>query len=162
MSWNGQQFPDQIPDNVACEVFSEIFRVSFTEELLMADRYLYELREDDREDGELGSDLDASSREERNLKVMSAIPGMLDGGDLGFGSADLALRQRSLYGLYRVMSGWTRVAAMAFSSIRVAERLGGPATLSLGKIEDAELHVAYHYIISFAGFFKRAPVLPHL
>ena len=97
--------PGRIPDNVAHDVFYEIFRVSFTQELLMADRYLYEVKPDEHEDEELANELDASSREERNLKVMGAIPGMLDGGDLGFGSSNDSLCQRSLYGLHCVMKG---------------------------------------------------------
>lgn len=128
----------------------------------MADRYLYELKPDNSEDGEVFDELDASSREERNLKIMGAIPGMLDGGDLEFGSTDDFLRQQSLYGLHRVMRGWTRRPSMALSSLKIVERLQGPTILALDEIDDAEYHVAYHYIRCFAEFFKRAPVLPHL
>lgn len=126
----------------------------------MADRYFYELKPEDREDGELADELDAYSREERNLKVMGAIPGMLEGSDLGFGSGDDRLRQRSLHGLHRVMRGWSRSRAMPASSFRIAEGLEGPTIIPLDEIEEAEYHVAFHYIRSFADFFKRAPVLP--
>ncbi|KAE9389431.1 hypothetical protein BT96DRAFT_1003241 [Gymnopus androsaceus JB14] len=74
-TWNGQKMPGRIPDNVVHDVFYEIFWVSFTQELLMADRYLYEVKPDEHEDEELANELDASLHEERNLKVMGAIPG---------------------------------------------------------------------------------------
>lgn len=127
----------------------------------MADQYLYEIQPDEHEDGELDNELDASSCAERNLKVMGAIPGMLDGRDLGFGSMDDLLCQRSLYGLHCVMKGWSWSASMAKSSLRVAERLEGPTVLPLDEIDDAEYHISFHYICSFADFFRRAPVLPH-
>lgn len=160
-AWNGQQYPARIPEAVAQDVFYEIFWVSFTQELLMADRYLYEIKPDDQEDGELADDLDACSREERNLKIMGVIPSMLDGTDLGFGSSDDSFWQRSLYGFHRVMRGWTRSRAMPPSSFRIAEALEGPTVLPLDEIENAEYHIAFHYIRTFADFFKRAPVLPH-
>lgn len=161
-TWNGQQYTAKIPNAVAEEVFYEIFRVSFTQELLMADRYLYEMKPDEQEDGELGDELDACSREDHNLKVLGAIPGMLDGTDLGFGSSDDSLRQRSLFGLHRVMKGWIRGRSMPDSSFCIAEGLEGPAVLPLDEIDKAEYHIAFHYVRSFADFFKRAPVLPHL
>ncbi|KAE9385828.1 hypothetical protein BT96DRAFT_949558 [Gymnopus androsaceus JB14] len=74
-TWNGQKMPGRIPDNVAHDVFYEIFRVSFTQELLMADQYLYEVKPDEHEHEELANELDASLCEECNLKVMGAIPG---------------------------------------------------------------------------------------
>ncbi|KAE9384962.1 hypothetical protein BT96DRAFT_1007519 [Gymnopus androsaceus JB14] len=160
-TWNGQKMPGRIPDNVAHDVFYEIFRVSFTQELLMADQYLYEVKPDEHEDKELANELDASSREERNLKVMGAIPGMLDGGDLGFGLSNDSLCQRSLYGLHCVMKGWSWSASMAITSLPLADRLEGPTVLPLDEIDEAEYHIAFHYICSFADFFKRAPVLPH-
>lgn len=75
----------------------------------MADRYLYVLKPEsdqgsmavDAEDGEVldADELDATTREERNIKVMAALPG-LDDEVLGFGSFDLTLRQQTLYGFY--------------------------------------------------------------
>lgn len=160
-TWNGQEYSVRIPDDIVQDVLYKIFWVSFTQELLMADRYLYEVKPEDCEDGELADELDAYSREEHNLKVMGAIPGMLEGTDLGFGSSDDSLCQCSLHGLHRVMRGWSRSRAMPASSFRIAEGLEVPSILPPNKIEGAEYHIAFHYIRSFADFFKCAPVLPH-
>lgn len=43
----------------------------------MADWYFYQIKPKEQEDGELGDELDACLCEDRNLKVMGAIPGML-------------------------------------------------------------------------------------
>ncbi|KAJ3714697.1 hypothetical protein C8R42DRAFT_542229, partial [Lentinula raphanica] len=41
-AWNGQQYTDTIPANICQEILHEISCISFSEELLMADRFFYE------------------------------------------------------------------------------------------------------------------------
>lgn len=106
-------------------------------------------------------DLDATSREERNIKVMAAIPGLNDE-VLGFGSPDLSLRQQTLYGFYRVMLGWTRMPGPHYSVCDVANQLVARDVVAPDILDHAEYLLAHFYIITFADFFKRAPVCPHL
>ena len=79
-----------IPDDIAREVLREIFVESFCAELLSADIYFYEIKADIR-DGELDN-LEVTSRDEQNLKILNAIPELLDGPSLGLG-----LRRRINY-----------------------------------------------------------------
>ncbi|KAJ3830815.1 hypothetical protein F5878DRAFT_648196, partial [Lentinula raphanica] len=158
-AWNGQQYTDTIPANICQEILHEISCISFSEELLMADRFFYQLT-DEIEEGE--DELAATSRQDRNLKVLGSIPGLIDGGEIGFGSQNPHLRCHALQGLYKIMSGWTRTSRMSSVSASVVSHLQDSVALTLTELEDIEYHLAYHYIISFADFFKRAPVLPSL
>lgn len=78
-----------IPDDICREILEEIFRLSFKYEFLLLDRYLYDVKPRDLipEEGEVVSDLDAATREERNIKVIGAV--MLDGDSLGFIGGDI-------------------------------------------------------------------------
>lgn len=137
----------------------------------MADRYLYVLKPEsdqgsmavDAEDGEVpdADELDATTREERNIKVMAALPGINDE-VLGFGSFDLTLRQQTLYGFYRVMLGWTRMPLPHSSVCDMAEKLAAKDVVAPDILDYTEYVLAHHYITTFADFFKRVPVCPHL
>lgn len=168
-TWNGQEFPGRITDHVFQEVLTEIFTVSFKQEFLFLDHHLYELQEEgfdmevDIENGEVAgfSDLDASSREERLVKVTTSILGFMDGEELGLASSDLRVRQQTLYGMHRVMLGWTRMPRMALRSVDIIEEIApGSQSATYDKVQEAEYHLAYFYVSTFADFFKRAPVLP--
>ncbi|KAJ3729247.1 hypothetical protein C8R42DRAFT_715547 [Lentinula raphanica] len=156
-SWKGLQYPNDIPAVICQQILLEISCISFSEELLMADWFFYEVT-DEIEEGE--DELAATSRQDRNMKVLNAIPGLMNDGEMGFGSQDLIRRRRSLQGLHNIMSGWTRTARMSHVSTSMVSRLQDSVTLTSAELEDIEFHLAYHYIISFADFFKRAPVLP--
>lgn len=160
-TWKNQKFPNSIPLNVCREILEEIFRISFNVEVLLADHFLYVVNHarGANEPGEVIDELDASSREDRNLKVIEAL--MFDQGLLGFTSTDNAVCQRTLFAFYRVMCGWTRMPRMHHSSRAKVERLGGPVLSSMEEVERLEYYIADHYIITFSDFFKRAPVLPH-
>lgn len=130
-TWKGQVFPGRIPDAVFTEVLADIFAMSFKQEFLFLDQYLYPLREEgfdmqlDSEAGEVTSfdDLDASSREERIVKVTTSIPGFMEGEVLGLASSDFAVRQHTLYAIYRVTCGWKRMPRMALLSVEILEQL---------------------------------------
>lgn len=161
IKWKGKVYQDIIPDEICQDVLYDIFFISFVTEFLLADRYLYVLKrkpveDGDTEEGEVIDELDATTREERNIKVMNALPGLNDE-VLGFGSSNLMLRQQTLYGFYRVMLGWSRMPTPHEDVCYAAEDVVAPDILDY-----AEYVLAYHYIATFADFFKRAPVCPHL
>lgn len=115
------------------------------------------------QEGEVVDDLDAITREERNLKVMAAIPGLDEVVQaLGFGSPDLDLRQRTLYGFYRVMLGWTCMPGPHLTVCETAQKLAAYDVVAPDIIDYAEYLLAHFYIAIFADFFKRAPICPHL
>lgn len=160
-TWKGQTYEQLIPDDIYRQILEEITRVSFKYELLMLDRYLYDVRPKDTipEEGELVGELDASTREERNIKVIGAV--LLDTEVLGFISTDLNTRCSAYSGFYNVMNGWNhyRTSPMSESIHRHAERLTGPLTLA--EFREIEYYISYYYISSFAKFFKRPPILPY-
>lgn len=160
-TWKGQTYERLIPDDICREVLEEIFRVSFKYELLLLDRYLYDVRPRDLipEDGEVLTDLDASTREERSIKVIGAV--MLDTDILGFAAADLDTRREAYLGLYNVMNGWNvyRTAGMSGGTHKEAQKLSG--TLTLEELKPIEYRLTYHYIHAYAKFFKRPPTLPY-
>lgn len=123
---------------------------------MLTDRYLYEVRggHDTVDD-----DVESTSREERNLKVVDIL--FTDNDSLAFLSNDPELRQHALYGMFRIMSGWTRMPGMSWNTVREARRLAGPGILSATELQHIESLLAYYYVVTFADFFKRAPVLPH-
>lgn len=135
--------------------------MSFKYELLLLDRYLYDVKPRDwvPEDGEVFSDLDASSREDRNVKVIGAV--LLDADTLGFATMDLDCRREAYRGLYSVMSGWNhyRTLPMSDSTHAQVEKLSGPLTLA--EFDMVAYYLGYYYISSFAKFFKRPPTLPY-
>lgn len=108
--WKGLEYPEYIPDKIYREVLNDIFKESFKREFLLADSAFYELKPvgfDNAMQGvaEVGevqnfdADLDASTREDHNVKIMAWIPGLMDGGETGFESSDLSTRRRSAYAL---------------------------------------------------------------
>lgn len=133
-----------------------MYRLSFQGEFMLADKFLYELKAGD---GGLDDDFDSTSYEERKLKVREVM--YMEDGSLGFLSRELQVRQHTLHGMFRVMSGWSRVRALGQNTKAKAQLLAGPKMLSLKELDDVESLLAYHYIDTFAGFFKRAPIIPH-
>ncbi|KAJ3898183.1 hypothetical protein F5879DRAFT_995056 [Lentinula edodes] len=160
--WQNKEVAGRIPDDICRQVLHEIYTISFKAELLLADQYLYELQSEGFDgDGKGYDELDASSREDRKIKVMSFMPGFTTG-VIGFGSGDQGERQRSIYALYKLMCSWTRVPSPASDTHNYLVKLEPKKYPSRSILDHAERLVAYHYIISFADFFKRAPVLPHV
>lgn len=159
--WKGLAYAQAIPDDICREILEEICRVSFKFELLLLDRYLYDVKPRDwvPEDGEVFSELDASSREDRNIKVVGAV--MLDAECLGFAAIDLDRRREAYLGLYNVMKGWNhyRTSPMSDSTHAQAEKLKGRVTSE--EFPPIEYYLAYYYISTFAKFFKRPPTLPY-
>lgn len=109
IKWKGKVYKDDLPPEVCHDILRDIFFISFVTEFLLADHFLYVLKPEvvktsAVEEGEVIDDLDATSREEQNIKVMAVIPGLNEGSEvLGFGSSDLELHQRTLYSFYWVM-----------------------------------------------------------
>lgn len=96
----------------------------------MADRYLYRLRpvgfdSIELEEGEatMFNELDASTREERHVKVASFLPGFTGEGDTGFSSRDVAKRRVAMYRLYCIMLSWDGMPGMHRSTHQCAEDL---------------------------------------
>lgn len=160
-AWKGKIYESLLPDDICREILEEIFRLSFKYEFLLLDRYLYDVRPRDLipEEGEVVSDLDASTREERNIKVIGAM--MLDTEILGFTAGDINTRREAYLGFYNVMKNWNhyRTSPMSDSIHRHAEQLTG--SLTLVELNSIEYYLAYYYISSFAKFFKRPPILPY-
>lgn len=86
--WKGLEYPEYIPDKIYREVLNDIFKKSFKREFLLADSAFYELKPvgfDNAMQGvaEVGevqnfdADLDASTREDHNVKIMAWIPGLM-------------------------------------------------------------------------------------
>lgn len=133
----------------------------------MADRYLYRLRpvgfdSIELEEGEatMFNELDASTREERHVKVASFLPGFTGEGDTGFSSRDVAKRRVAMYRLYCIMLSWDGMPGMHRSTHQCAEDLSSNRVSNNDSYP--EYLIAYHFVATFADFFKRAPVLPHI
>ncbi|KAJ3718784.1 hypothetical protein C8R42DRAFT_643851 [Lentinula raphanica] len=159
--WKGQQYPDKIPDPICTEILNEIIRISFKTELLAADRYLFDPRsntEEPPEDGEVVDELGVTSHSQRFDKIV-AIPGLVTG-NMGFGSPNKENRQEATYNLYRIMRGWGFGYGVSSKLERVVEPLRPSCEPSVHEIDNAEYHVAYHYICVFSDYFKRAPTIP--
>lgn len=62
-SWKGQIYTGRLPDDVQTEVLQEIFEISFKQEFLLLDRFLYRLVpcSQGREDGEFENEYDGST-----------------------------------------------------------------------------------------------------
>lgn len=160
-TWKGHTYEALIPDDVCREILDEIFRVSFKHELLLLDRYLYVVKPRDSipEEGEIVTDVDASTREERNIKLIDAL--RLDTDVLGFAASDPDTRRHSYLGLYHVMNGWSvyRNSGMSDGTHEEAQKLFG--TLTSEELRPIAYRLAYHYIHSYAKFFKQPPTLPY-
>lgn len=158
-TWKDRKYEGSIPDDVCREILEEIFRISFKSEMLLLDRYLYTVKSKESEEGELLDELDASTREERNIKVIGAV--MLEGDVLGVASASAETRRKAFYGLFKVMTGWTQGPLLPEGSCYAAEQLSGAVSVSEADLYLGEYYIAHHYILCYANFFKRAPTLPY-
>lgn len=164
--WHGEELSGHIPDQTCREILLEIAVTSFKHEILLADRFLYKLKAvgfDEVEVGEVVDELDASSWEDRKIKILSVIPGLGLGETLGFGSADKEEKRRSLFGLYKVMNGWSGILPWPNSTRQMLEKLS-PSEVSPPSsrdLDEAEYYLAHHYVMNFAEYFKRAPTLPY-
>lgn len=85
---------------------------------------------------------------------------MFDTEVLGLAATDVETRRQAFYGLYRVMKSWVNTLNLSAGTRRAAEKLSSEAVL-LEDLKMAEYRLAYHYIWSYATFFKRAPTLPY-
>ncbi|KAJ3978954.1 hypothetical protein F5890DRAFT_1559411 [Lentinula detonsa] len=157
--WDNKLLHLPIPDSICREILNDIFFVSFSSELIMADEFFYEIKGSMDKEGE--DEMEGTTCEARKIKVLNKISTFVHDNELGFGSANLSLPQNTAYGLYEIMRGWTQTRSMSLQSTEIMSRLAHPKTPSATEVENAEFHVAYHYIISFAEFFKGAPVIPH-
>lgn len=146
-----------LPDDVQREVLNEIFNISFRQEVLLLDRYLYKLIPS-FEEGEIGDEYDASTREQRNIAIEAAL---FSGDPSSFSSPDLAVRQSTLYSFFRIMRGWTAPTPMVPETLKDGKRLSPGNVCSRSELDSAEYYLAYFYIFSFAECFHRAPLLPH-
>lgn len=170
--WNGQEYPGHIPDDIFRQVLDEIFKESFKQELLLADSIFYKLKpggfdDTSQERAEVGEvqefdvDLDASTHEDRNVKVMAWIPGLMNGSEFGFDSLDLAARRRSAYALFRVMLGWTKMPSFPRKTEAWLHNLAPGCNISDSDVVEACFQVCFHYVASYADYFERAPMVPH-
>lgn len=117
--WNGTEYTGRIPDTVFRSVMWDSINRSFRLELIMADFVFYELKPagfdaelEEGQDLDFDPQLDVLSREDREIKLQVWMS-FQDDGDCGFGSKNLAIRQRAIYALFRVMLGWTRIVGLA-------------------------------------------------
>ncbi|KAF9063747.1 hypothetical protein BDP27DRAFT_1426562 [Rhodocollybia butyracea] len=101
--WNGRMYT-RLPDSIQTQVLQEIFEISFKQEFLLLDRYLYKLVPR-REEGEIEDEFEACTREDRNLIIKEAL---FANGPPAFGHSDLHLRQDALNMFFRIMRGWSR------------------------------------------------------
>ncbi|KAF9038395.1 hypothetical protein BDP27DRAFT_1435480 [Rhodocollybia butyracea] len=74
-SWKGHIYTGRLPDDMQTEVLQEIFEISFKQEFMLLDRFLYRLvlRSQGREDGEFENEYDASTQEDQNLVIEDAF-----------------------------------------------------------------------------------------
>ncbi|KAJ3831956.1 hypothetical protein F5878DRAFT_667016, partial [Lentinula raphanica] len=160
--WKGQQYPNKIPDAICTEILDEILRITFKTELLAADRYLFDPKpttDEALEEGEVVDELNVTRHAERVDKIVT-IPGLVTG-NMGFGSPNKSNRQEATYNLFRIMRGWGFGYGVSSKLERAVEPLGPNCEPSVNEIDNAEYHVAYHYISVFSDYFKRAPTIPH-
>ncbi|KAF9059370.1 hypothetical protein BDP27DRAFT_1431469 [Rhodocollybia butyracea] len=91
--WDGIVYTGHLPDDVQRAILQEIFDISFKQEFLLLDRFLYILMPQ-QEDGELENKYDASTHEDRNLIIKDAL---FSNGPPAFGHSDSCLRQAALH-----------------------------------------------------------------
>lgn len=142
---------------------------SFKWELLLANHVFYALKpvgfdDMETEQGELGgydTNLDASNRKDRDVKLHVWIPGLLGGSETGFESVDLATCQQSAYALFRVLLGWTRIPIFGLETETKLHRLTPGNDVSEFEVQEGCFRVCRHYVVSYAEYFERAPIVPH-
>ncbi|KAF9062882.1 hypothetical protein BDP27DRAFT_1427476 [Rhodocollybia butyracea] len=156
--WDGIVYTGHLPDDVQRAILQEIFDISFKQEFLLLDRFLYILMPQ-QEDGELENEYDASTREDWNLIIEDAL---FSNGPPAFGHSDSHLRQATLHSFFQVMRGWSRLESpMSTQTIQDGQRLGSSHVRAKKELKDTEFYLASYYIYAFAGFFRRAPTMPH-
>lgn len=134
----------------------------------MADSIFYKLKpigfDKAAERGEIpdfDTDLDASSCDDREVKVTTWLPGFTGVENFGFDAPDLLSRQQVAYRLYRVMLGWAYMPPMATGTLNVLARLAPEYNASEADVSEGLDRVTFHYVASFADYFQRAPLVPH-
>ncbi|KAF9023048.1 hypothetical protein BDP27DRAFT_1438654 [Rhodocollybia butyracea] len=153
--WRGYMYSGPLPDNIQREILQEIFEISFKQEFLLLDRYLYRLVPQG-EDGELEDEYDASTREDRNLIIQDSLFGH---GPPAFNHSNPRLHQDMLYALFRIMMGWTRSGRpMHIKTISDGERLGSTHVCGTGELKDTELKMPSSTSIVQSGKKTRAAV----
>ncbi|KAF9067760.1 hypothetical protein BDP27DRAFT_1422617 [Rhodocollybia butyracea] len=161
-SWKGHIYTGRLPDDVQTEVLQEIFEISFKQELMLLDQFLYRLvpRSQGREDGEFENEYDTSTREDQNLVIEDAF---FSTGPPAFGHLDGRLRQATLHAFFQIMRGWTRsnTVRMNSTTVRAGERVGSMSVRGTGELKETDFYLAAYYIHAFADFFKRASTMPH-
>lgn len=106
--WAGTQYTGHIPDDVYHHVLANIITTSFKLELVMADFAFYELKPpgfdnvqiEEGEDSGFDPELDASTHDDRTIKLQVWISEFDGVKDWGFGSKEIAERQHVVYALF--------------------------------------------------------------
>lgn len=160
------------------QILWELYEINFRHELTTIDQQYYSLKnvgfDDPRPDDEPGQfvdydELDASDYGQRKMKVLTAIPHFngtivpqdINDGSSGFASKSAEERQAALWGLYRIMRGWTKAAAgMSKKTHQLAAGLES-GSLSDDDLGQIEYRLAWFYIDAYVSYFKRAPLTPH-
>ncbi|KAF9063677.1 hypothetical protein BDP27DRAFT_1426689 [Rhodocollybia butyracea] len=142
-SWKGHIYTGHLPDDVQTEVLQEIFEISFKQEFMLLDQFLYRLvpHSQGREDGEFEN----------------------DNGPPAFGHPDGRLRQATLHTFFQIMRGWTHsnTVRMNSTTVHAGERVGSMSVRGTGELKETEFYLAAYYIHALVDFFKRAPTMPH-
>lgn len=154
-----------MPDYMTHEILDEIGTLSFKYELMLANKFLYDLVlridiDEELEEGQvLGVSELAALSPSQCLMKLAKINGFMSG-RMGFGSPNLEICQESVYDLYMIMCGWGFSYTVPSRMKANLEHLAPGKAPSLEEVNLAEYNVAYHYIASFLDYFKRAPILP--
>ncbi|KAF9026844.1 hypothetical protein BDZ89DRAFT_831426 [Hymenopellis radicata] len=170
--WRNQPVPNPpLPQSVISEVFWELFEINFRYELVALDRLCYQFKPANFEqlDGQPFDELDASSTGDREIRILGCIPhfnGRLipegpEVGRAGFASSDVEERRGALWGLFRIMRGWTKMGKMSAGTIERAAAVESAKDISTVLLDEFEYRLACHYVWCFVVWFKRAPLLPH-
>ncbi|KAJ3757395.1 hypothetical protein EV360DRAFT_71186 [Lentinula raphanica] len=161
--WEGQKFEANLPPQICSEILDEIIHLSFKSELLLADRFLYKIDpscvDKVAEEGQVLDNLAAADIMERSMKI-ATLPGVFTG-HMGFGSPNPASRQQGIYNLFCIMRGWGFSYGVPATMAVYLEQLVSGQTPGPDVLDHAEYLVAFHYISSYADYFKRAPIIPH-
>jgi hypothetical protein len=136
---------------------NEIFDISFRQEFLLLDRYLYVLVPTFAGDA-TGDEFGASTREQHNINIEAAL---FSNGPPPLSTTDLTVRQATLYTMFQIMRGWTAPTPMVSETGEDGKRLAPCSACSKEELDATEYYLAYFYIFSFAECFRRAPLLPH-
>lgn len=177
--WQSQTLQPNVlpPSPVVQQILWELYEVNFRYELTAIDRQYYTLKDvgfdDPRPDDEPDQlaeydELDASDYGDRKIKILTAIPHFngspipqdVADGRRGFASDKMTGRREALWGLYRIMRGWTKTSGMSETTHRLAASLES-GTMSDDDVGAVEYRLAWHYIQAYVEHFRRAPFIPH-